>query len=262
MISFAKMQGLGNDYVYIMLENDKNINLPEFAKKISNRNFGIGSDGLITIFKNKNGIYKMRIFNSDGSEANMCGNGIRCVAKYLYDYRYINIKNFEIDTNSGIKKVEVFTNKYNMVEEVKVNMGIAKIMGKKDIVLEYEELVMYLVNIGNNHGVIVVKDSPDFYAKKFGKIISEKYDINIEFVKVLNNNEIEMSVYERGSGITLACGTGACASYFVCLKNGYLKKENGIVNLKGGKLKIDIAKDIIYMQGEAVKVFDGVYYNL
>ena len=261
MISFAKMHGLGNDYVYIMLENDNSIILSELAKKISNRNFGIGSDGLIVILKQNNGIYKMRIWNSDGSEANMCGNGIRCVAKYLYDYRYINTKKFEIETNSGIKKVEVFTNKYNMVDEVKVNMGNAYILEIKEINFDYEEFLMYLVNIGNNHGVIIVKDSPEFYAKKFGKTISEKYDINVEFVTVLNENEIEMSVYERGSGITLACGTGACASYFVCLKNGYVKKESGVVKLKGGKLKIDIVNDIIYMQGEAVKVFDGVYYN-
>lgn len=260
MISFSKMHGLGNDYVYMMLDNEKNINLSEFAKRISNRNFGIGSDGLIVIIKQYSGIYKMRIFNSDGSEANMCGNGIRCVAKYLYDYRYINVKKFKIGTNSGIKTVEVFTNKYNLVDEVKVDMGSASITGKKEINLEYENFDMYLVNIGNNHGIIIVKDSPEFYAEKFGKNISVKYDINVEFVKVINKKEIEMSVYERGSGLTFACGTGACASYFLCFKNQLVCNE-GIVKLKGGNLKITIVDEKIYMQGSAIKVFDGIYYE-
>ena len=259
MLKFTKMQGLGNDYVYIFCSNEEEFDFPTLSKKVSNRNFGIGSDGLIVISYGDNKNYKMRIFNADGSEAKMCGNGIRCVAKYLYDEGYVKEKNFIIETNSGKKKVEVFVDENDEVSQVEISMGKATIIKSKNVIFQYETFPVTFVDIGNLHGVIFVKGDTEFYAKKYGKQISDKYDINVEFVQILNSKAIKLSVYERGSGITMACGTGASASYFTAFKNN-LVERNGKVYLAGGILEINILEGDILMKGEAKKVFDGIFY--
>lgn len=265
MFNFTKMHGLGNDYVYIFVENEKDIDFTKLARKVSNRNFGIGSDGLIVISKNKNSNFKMRIFNSDGSEGAMCGNGIRCVAKYLYDNKYVTTNKFDIDTKSGIKHVSIKVNKDNLVERVQVNMGKVKFKDVKKIEVLDKTFEVNLVDVGNIHGVIFTRQNVFSYAEKYGELISKhkcfNHDINVEFVKVVNDETIKMAVYERGSGITLACGTGACASYFAAHKKEMVK-NSGTVILNYGNLDILVdSTDIVFMSGEAVKVFDGTFYD-
>lgn len=265
MFKFTKMHGLGNDYVYIFVEDETKMNFSKLAKKVSNRNFGIGSDGLIVISKNENSNFKMRIFNSDGSEGAMCGNGIRCVAKYLYDNKYVRTKKFDIDTKSGTKSVFVKVNKDNLVEKVQVNMGKVEIIDKQQITVLDKTFEVNLIDVGNIHGVIFIRQNVTQYAKKYGELISKhryfNQDINVEFVRIVNDETIKMAVYEKGSGITLACGTGSCASYFTAYKNGFVNNK-GTVLLSHGNLDIFVnSEDIVFMSGDAVKVFDGTFYD-
>ena len=277
MLEFIKMHGLGNDYVYMDAINQTIKNRNELAKKVSDRHFGIGSDGLILICKSDVADFRMQMFNSDGTEADMCGNGIRCVGKFVYDNGFTNKKNLNIETLAGIKKLELIT-KNDKVEEVKVDMGEPILEPEKIPVLSEENPVKNLnlnlldrnfkftcISMGNPHAVTFIDEEVDkFDVEKYGKL-AETNDTfpkrtNVEFINIINKNKIKMRVWERGAGETLACGTGACASTVAAVINGYTAR-NIIVELLGGNLEIEWNKNDnhIYMTGPANTVFKGFY---
>ena len=234
---FQKWHGLGNDFILI----EGSLKNPNFlAKKLCDRHFGIGADGLVLILPSTKADYRMRIFNPDSSEAEMCGNAIRCVAKY------INKKSIRVETLAGIIEPELLSN-----GQVKVNMG------KPNHIGDFNQITA--ISIGNPHAVLFVKNF-DFDWQKKGREIENNIKLfpkktNVEFVRVIDKNNLEVKVWERGAGATLACGTGACAAAFASFLK---KKTNNKVNvyLPGGKLKIEI-KDNIYMTGPAIKGFEG-----
>lgn len=274
MIKFTKMQGLGNDYVYMDAINQHIENESSLAKFVSNRHFGIGSDGLILICKSDVADFKMKMFNSDGSEAEMCGNGIRCVGKFIYDKKFTDKTTLSIETLAGIKILELNT-KDGKVQTVKVDMGEPILEAKKIPVVSNETPVRNLmlkaedkefrftcVSMGNPHAITVVEKVDEFDVEKYGKVLEIDKAFpkksNIEFIEIIDENNIKMRVWERGTGETLACGTGACASAVACNLNG-LTKRNVNVELLGGKLEIEWNKENnhIYMTGPAVTVFEG-----
>lgn len=265
MLKFTKMHGLGNDYVYIdCTKAHEKYDFNELAKYVSNRHFGIGSDGLIAIFNSNVADFKMRIFNYDGTEAEMCGNGIRCVGKYIYDKGLSKKEELSIETLSGIKKVKLSING-GKIDSVKVNMG-SPIIDFEDNVVSLEVLDKVfdasLISMGNPHAVILVDNVDNFDVEKYGKLIETHNKFpnrtNVEFVEIINNNLIKMRVWERGAGETLACGTGACASVVACSKRGMISRKCN-VRLLGGNLKIfwDEIDNNVYMEGTATCVFDG-----
>lgn len=277
-MKFTKMQGCGNDYIYInCFENDVNITNPsELAIKLSDRRFGIGSDGLILIQKSHVASCRMDIYNSDGSRAEMCGNGIRCVAKYAYENGIERKAEFLIETLSGIKSVSLFVEN-DKVNKVKVDMGspileasqIPVSSNKKtfvDELLVINECNYYLtcVSMGNPHAVVFVDDLSKIDVKGIGEKI-ENHEIfpkrtNVEFVQVIDSSTIEMRVWERGSGETLACGTGACAAVVAGVLNNRTSNEV-TVRLLGGELEINYDKvaNKVWMTGPAIRVFEGNY---
>ena len=278
MLNFTKMTGLGNDYIYIdCIDKEKIKNIPEIARKLSDRHFGIGSDGLILIDKpdDKNSDFKMRIFNSDGSEAEMCGNGIRCVAKFIHDNNLSKNNKMSIETLAGIKKVKLLENDNGECNEVIVDMGEPLFQDKnipyniyepynKDlyIVVAGKTMRFTVVSMGNPHAVTFVENLDDLQIEKYGPIIENNpifpNKTNVEFVEILDKNNIRIRVWERGVGETFACGTGACASVVAAGINGYTD-ENVTTILPGGSLKIEWGKDNhIYMQGPATTVYTGV----
>ena len=267
-VLFTKMHGIGNDYIFIdriknkypLLLDDK---LPKVARYFSKEHFGIGGDGIILIDSSNKADFKMRIFNKDGTEAEMCGNGIRCFAKYIYDNK-MTIKNkISVETLAGIKEVEFIKNRNGLVEEYRVNMGIPKIEGTLRLNIMNQIFIANKVSMGNPHSVIFVRDLNRINVEKIGSLIENNRNFpnktNVEFVQVLDRNLIKLRVWERGSKETYACGTGACASVIA----GYNKKlinRKVKVLLKGGELYInyDEKTNNIYMQGIATKVFDGI----
>ena len=277
MLNFTKMTGLGNDYIYIDCTDGTKIkNIKELTQKLSDRHFGVGSDGLILIYNsdNDNADYKMRIFNSDGTEAEMCGNGIRCVAKLIHDKNLSKKDKISIETLSGIKKVKLLEDENGKCNEVIVDMGEPIFQDKNipysvyepfnkdlDIDVNEEKMRFTVVSMGNPHAITFVENIDDLNIEKYGPII-EKNPIfpnktNVEFVEIIDKNNIKVRVWERGVGETFACGTGACAAVVASGLNGYTG-ENVTVSLPGGKLQIEWGKDNhIYMQGTATKVFDG-----
>lgn len=278
MLNFTKMTGLGNDYIYIdCIDKEKIKNIPEIARKLSDRHFGIGSDGLILIDKpdDKNSDFKMRIFNSDGSEAEMCGNGIRCVAKFIHDNNLSKNNKMSIETLAGIKKVKLLENDNGECNEVIVDMGEPLFQDKNipyniyepynkdlDIVVAGKTMRFTVVSMGNPHAVTFVENLDDLQIEKYGPIIENNpifpNKTNVEFVEILDKNNIRIRVWERGVGETFACGTGACASVVAAGINGYTD-ENVTTILPGGSLKIEWGKDNhIYMQGPATTVYTGV----
>lgn len=267
MINFTKMHGLGNDYVFVDCTNNKNFisNPSVFSKNISNRNFGIGSDGLILIEDSKIADFKMRIFNSDGSEAEMCGNGIRCVGKYVFDNKLTNKTSVNIETLAGIKNLELKI-KNNKVYSVTVCLGEFKIFDEFELIVLDKTFVINPVSVGNPHAIIFVNTLSDIDINKYAPII-ENHKVfsnktNVEFVQIINSNYIKVKVWERGSGITLACGTGACASTIAAF-NKKLIYKNSTVELPGGVLQtfIDEKSNQIYLSGPATTVFSGIYFN-
>ena len=277
MLNFTKMTGLGNDYIYVdCTDGTKLKNIPEMAKKLSDRHFGIGADGLILIDKpdNKQSDFKMRIFNSDGSEAEMCGNGIRCVAKYIHDHNLSTNDKIAIDTLAGIKKVKILENDEGVCNEAIVDMGEPIFRDKNipynvyepfnkdlDINVEGEKMRFTVVSMGNPHAVTFVEDLDDLQIEMCGPVIESNpifpNRTNVEFVQIIDKNNIRVRVWERGVGETFACGTGACAAVVASGLNGYTD-EIVNVSLPGGKLKIEWGKDNhIYMQGPATTVFEG-----
>lgn len=276
-MKFTKMHGLGNDYIY--LNNlDNLITKPnELAKRLSDRHFGVGSDGLILICPSKVADFKMRMFNSDGTEAEMCGNGIRCVGKYVYDKGLTQKKRISIETKAGIKYLRLFIQK-NKVLKVEVDMQ-EPIFGDTFIpVINYDEkkqnkdfefvnvkindFVLTCVSMGNPHAITFVHDLDHFDIETYGKMIEVDAHFpnrtNVEFVEVIDKNTIKMRVWERGSGETLACGTGACASAVASFLNGLTERKVKVL-LLGGTLDIEWKDDgHIYMTGNATTVFEGV----
>ena len=276
MKKFTKMQGLGNDYVYMDCTGEgQEINDPSsLAKFVSNRHFGIGSDGLILICNSKMADFKMRMFNYDGSEAEMCGNGIRCVGKFVYDKGLTNKTKITIETLAGMKKL-ILNVKEKQVESVKVDMGepilspenipvIAETTPVKNLTIQAldREFECTCVSVGNPHAITIVEDLDAFEIEKYGPVIEvDKHfpnKINVEFIQIKDENTVKMRVWERGSGETMACGTGASAVAVACILNNYVNR-NIEVQLLGGNLQIEWnAKDNhIYMTGPAVTVFEG-----
>ena len=275
MIKFTKMEGIGNDYVYINTFEQKVLNPSELSKKISDRHFGVGSDGLILIGSSDIADFKMSIYNSDGSQAEMCGNGIRCVAKYVYDKGLTDKTEITIETLAGVKKVDVIIES-DKVSLVKVDMGEPILKADKIPVINYtvekslngetfvktkvNEYDFTTVSMGNPHAVSFV-ESLDFDISKIGPTIENNSNfpnkVNVEFIQVINRNEIKMRVWERGAGETLACGTGASSSVVASYLNGYTERKV-LVNLLGGNLEIEWNKDDnhIYMTGPAREVFE------
>lgn len=278
MIKFTKMHGLGNDYVYIDAINQKIENESSLAQFVSNRHFGIGSDGLILICKSDIADFKMRMFNSDGSEAEMCGNGIRCVGKFIYDKGLTDKTIVKIETLAGIKTL-VLNTKDGKVETARVDMGEPILEAEKIPVISKEQPVKNLeleaenkkfkftcVSMGNPHAITIVENTKEFDVEKYGKILEVDKAFpkkaNIEFAQIIDKENIKMRVWERGAGETLACGTGACATAVACNLNGLTGRKVNI-ELLGGTLKIEWNEkdNHVYMTGPAVTVFDGELYE-
>ena len=278
MIKFTKMHGLGNDYVYIDAINQKIENESSLAKFVSNRHFGIGSDGLILICKSEIADFKMRMFNSDGSEAEMCGNGIRCVGKFVYDKGLTNKTTVKIETLAGIKTL-ILNTKDGKVGTARVDMGEPILEAEKIPVISTEKPVKNLeleaenkkfkftcVSMGNPHAITIVENTKEFDVEKYGKVleIAKAFPkkANIEFAQIVDRQNINMRVWERGAGETLACGTGACATAVACNLNGLTDRKVNI-ELLGGTLNIEWNEtdNHVYMTGPAVTVFDGELYE-
>lgn len=273
-MKFTKMHGIGNDYVYVNCFREKVEDPGGVAKFVSDRHFGIGSDGLILIKPSETADFEMEMYNADGSQGSMCGNGIRCVAKYVYDYGLTDKTKFSISTKGGIKYPEL-TVENGKVSMVKVNMGAPDLTPENiPVVSEKDQVVnepievdgvtyhMTAVSMGNPHTVVFVDDVKGFDIEKIGP----KFEnhpcfpdrVNTEFCHVIDDETVEMRVWERGSGETLACGTGACATAVACVLNGHTQNKV-TVKLLGGDLEIfwDREANLVYMNGPAATVFDG-----
>ena len=275
-INFTKMHGIGNDYVYVDGFKETIENPNAFSEFVSDRHFGIGSDGLVMILPSDCADFRMRMFNADGSEGKMCGNATRCVGKYVYEAGYTQKTQISLETLSGIKYLTLTVDN-GSVNYVEVDMGKAILVPKdipvlseldrfinKPLSIEGIDYAMTCVSMGNPHAVTFCDDvdaialetiGPKF---EFNPLFPER--INTEFVQIIDANTIKMRVWERGSGETFACGTGACASAVAAVLNGYCKQGDEItVKLRGGDLKITYKEDeTVLMKGTATKVFDGV----
>lgn len=273
-MKFTKMQGLGNDYVYVNCVNKKMENASEMSVLVSDRHLGIGSDGLILINSSDIADFEMEMYNADGSRSEMCGNGIRCVGKYVYDYGLTDKTQISIETLAGIKYLELMAED-GKVRQVRVNMGSPVLKPEGiPIALKGENVIdvpimageseyrMTGVGMGNPHTVVFMEDLERLNIEKTGPLF-ENHEyfpnrVNTEFVKVIDRKHVQMRVWERGSGETRACGTGACAVAVACILNG-LTEDEITVTLPGGDLQIqwDRKEDIVYMTGPAEVVFEG-----
>jgi len=274
-VQFSKMHGLGNDYVYINCLHQKIKHPNELSVFVSDRHFGIGSDGLVLICPSDKADFEMRMFNADGSEGNMCGNAIRCVGKYVYDNRLTDQTDLEIDTKSGVKQLHLTIENHRAVA-AEVNMGEAVLRSRSiPVETDYDEFIsqpmlvhgeVYLVtcvSMGNPHAVIFCDDVDSIPLEIIGPLFEnhEKFPerINTEFVQLIDRSTLKMRVWERGSGETFACGTGACASVVAAVINDHCDPGSEVtVRLKGGELKITYQEDhTVLMKGPATHVFDG-----
>ncbi len=275
-LRFTKMHGIGNDYIYFNAIDQKIGDPCELAKKLSDRRFGIGGDGIILVCPSDIADAKMRIFNEDGSEAKMCGNGIRCVAKFVYDYGIVpaDRTTVAIDTLSGVKTIELTVENGKAVS-AKVDMGAA-ILKPVDIPMDFDgetcidqplrvdgkEYRVTAVSMGNPHCVTFVEDVDGLDLEKIGPAFENHPAfpdrVNTEFVRVIDEHTLQMRVWERGSGETWACGTGACATVVAACLNGYCQKGEDItVHLRGGDLIIRYTDETVVMTGPATTVFEG-----
>lgn len=273
-MKFTKMHGIGNDYIYVNCIEQCIENPSQVAKIVSNRHFGIGSDGLVLILPSEKAEFRMRMFNADGSEAEMCGNAIRCVGKYVYDNALTDKTTISIETLAGIKILKM-TVEEGKVSLIRVDMGEPILVPEKIPVLSKKEnfisepvdvddkiYTVTCVSMGNPHAVIYVDNVDDFRLMEIGpkmeihKLFPRK--INAEFVQILDRNTLKMRVWERGAGETLACGTGACAVLVASVLNN-LSERKSTVKLLGGDLLIEwnAEDNHVYMTGPATKVFDG-----
>lgn len=277
-MKFTKMHGCGNDYVYVNCLQETVENPAMLAKSISDRHIGVGSDGLILIKSSLTADFTMEMYNADGSQGEMCGNGIRCVGKYVYDYKLTDQKELSIETKAGIKKLTLFAED-GKVSKVTVDMGtpvltpeeipvkLGEIQGENKILayplaIGKDSYEVTCVSMGNPHAVVFVEDTASIPIESIGPLFEHHpafpNRINTEFVEIVDQHTIRMRVWERGSGETMACGTGACASAVACVLNGFTQEEV-LVHLLGGDLLVryDKAKQRVFMTGEAVRVFDG-----
>lgn len=296
-MKFTKMHGAGNDYIYFDCldeETRKAITNPEtLSTRLSDRHLSIGGDGVVLICPSETADVKMRMFNADGSEGKMCGNAIRCVAKYVYDRGIVSNKTIGVETLSGIKTIQVFTeddmNQSNQrdqsgrqdsrgkvrlatvdmgkatgltPEETTIPEGQGRMLKRYPLKVESETWEITTVSMGNPHCVVFVPDVTALDLKKIGPGF-EKHPgfpekINTEFVRVIDGEKLEMRVWERGSGETLACGTGACAAVAAAILNGYCSKDTDVtVRLLGGELTVRVTDETVTMTGNAVEAFTG-----
>lgn len=273
-MKFTKMHGCGNDYIYVNCLEETVENPSEVAIKLSDRHFGIGSDGLILIKPSDKADFRMEMYNADGSESQMCGNGVRCIAKYVYDYGLTDKTKVELETKAGIKYLDLKIEN-GKVAMVTVDMGSPILEGEKvPVAIDKEQVVaepitvggvdyeFTAVSMGNPHAIMFVDSTEDFDIEGIGPQFENNpmfpERVNAEFIEVLDRKRINMRVWERGSGETLACGTGACASVVACVLNG--KTDNEVfVHLLGGDLliKYDQKQNKVFMTGPATTVFDG-----
>ena len=271
-MKFTKMHGCGNDYIYVDCTQQPLPDPNGVALKLSDRHFGIGSDGLILICPSDQADFRMAMYNSDGSEGAMCGNGIRCVAKFCYDKGLTDKTTISVETKGGLKYLDL-TVEDGVVTWVKVDMGAPSVqadaipvVGLGDPVIGQpvnvggKKWVMTCVSMGNPHAVVWCDDVDGLEIEKIGPLF-ENHEMfpdraNTEFVKVLDRNNVQMRVWERGAGETLACGTGACATAYAAWRNG-LCDRNVTVHLLGGDLNIEITDGSIFMTGPATTVFEG-----
>ena len=270
MIKFSKISGLGNDFICI-LDIEKRIEDPAtLAKEVCHRRFGVGSDGLILVRKNSDGLLKMDYLNSDGSFAAMCGNGLRCFSKFVYDQKLVGSNQFTVATDDGNKKVKVFGQRDQKICPVRVEMGVplyAKSYPPWEDVWDYpilsDRFRLYLAQVGVPHGVIFAKNGKDL-VEECGATI-EKLNlfpkgINVNFIEVVGKDKIKVFTWERGAGHTLACGTGCCASGFVAHKQGKVGQKIKVIS-EGGDLDITIENQTIHMQATAQTIATGVFWD-
>ena len=276
-MKFTKMQGCGNDYVYVngALEHIDEDKKPRAVRFLSDRHFGIGGDGVIFINPHEDADFEMEMYNADGTRSEMCGNGIRCVAKYVYDKGLTDCKNISIISAGQVKYLELTTGEDDKVISVKVNMGSpilepacipVKVSGDTavgvPIQVQGKDYVMTCVSMGNPHAVLFVEDVDILPLAQIGPDF-ENHEMfprrtNTEFVQVIDREHVKMRVWERGTGETLACGTGCCATAVACVLNG-LTGENVEVEVLGGKIQVswDRESNLVYMTGPACTVFEG-----
>lgn len=270
-IPFQKLQGLGNDFIIFVEEDVSSFDYSQLARKVCNRNFGIGADGMM-VLKNSTPI-EMIFFNQDGSEAPMCGNGLRCFSRFAYQQGFVDSGSFKVNTKGGLMEVSIDENDMSMVE---VNLGKAKfntsdipsIYPKNTFIDQTIEIDGLNIGIsalfmGTSHSVVFVDDIGRIDIERLGSMIENSYlfpkKINANFCKVISKDEIEVSTWERGVGKTLACGTGACASVVISNKLGYTS-DRVRVKLAGGELIIRIQDEEVHMKGKASLIADGYYY--
>ncbi|MBR1865256.1 MAG: diaminopimelate epimerase [Lachnospiraceae bacterium] len=273
-MKFTKMEGLGNDYVYVNCLEETVVDPARLAVKVSDRHFGIGSDGLILIKPSEIADFCMDMYNADGSRAEMCGNGIRCVAKYVYDYGLTTKTSISVETLAGVKYLDLKIED-GKVKLVTVNMGAPElrpakipvrsekeILVKEPIEVAGERYEITCVSMGNPHCIVFVEDTEHFPIETIGPQFEHHAifpnRVNTEFIQVLDAKTVNMRVWERGTGETLACGTGACASAVACILNGLTENEITL-HLLGGDLLVrwDREENLVYMTGPARVVFDG-----
>lgn len=275
-MKFTKMQGCGNDYVYINGFTEKIGDKPAFVRAVSDRHFGVGGDGAIFINPSEEADFEMEMYNADGTRAEMCGNGIRCVAKYVYDKGLTDREQISIASFGNVKYVELYVDD-GLVRSVKVNMGAPELDAKKvpvksamersvdePITVNGKEYRMTCVSMGNPHAVVFMENIAKLDIASIGPLF-ENHEVfpnrtNTEFVEVVDRTHVNMRVWERGTGETLACGTGCCATVAACVLNG-LTEDEVTVRVLGGEIDIrwDRDKNLIYMTGPAETVFEGEF---
>lgn len=275
-MKFTKMQGCGNDYVYINGFTEKIEDKPAFVRAVSDRHFGVGGDGAIFINPSEEADFEMEMYNADGTRAEMCGNGIRCVAKYVYDKGMTDKEQVSIVSFGNVKYVDLYVED-DLVSSVKVNMGAPILDAEKvpvkstksqsvdePITVNGKEYRMTCVSMGNPHAVIFIEDIAKFDIASIGPLF-ENHEVfpnrtNTEFVEVVDRTHVNMRVWERGTGETLACGTGCCATVVACVLNG-LTEDKVTVRVLGGEIEIqwDREADLVYMTGPAATVFEGEF---
>ncbi len=257
---FTKMHGLGNDYLYVYGEVPADV--AELSVRLSDRHFGAGSDGMIYIGESDVADFSMRIFNADGSEAKMCGNGIRCVGKYVYDKGLTRKTSLAIQTLSGIRHVELFVED-GVVVAATVDMGMVSVGDAMELLVDGASVSCMPVDVGNPHAVLLVSDAESAPVDVLGPQLEHHAafpgGVNVEFVQVIGERELRMRVWERGSGITMACGTGACASAAAMVSQGLCPVEEPLtLHLDGGDLSIVVqGSGMVTMTGPAVTVYEG-----
>ncbi len=276
MLTFSKMHGIGNDYIYINCFKETVTDPEKLSVFLSDVRFGVGSDGLVLILPSEVADFRMRIFNADGSEAMMCGNATRCIGKYAYDMGMTDKTEISLETNSGIKYLTLYPDANNKIESVKVDMGKAILVPREipvnsdlerfiaqPVTVDGKEYAMTCVSMGNPHAVVFLPEVDSLDLEKIGpsfehhKLFPDR--VNTEFVRVIDDHTLQMRVWERGSGETFACGTGTCATVVAAVLNGFCKKEEEIlVHLRGGDLRIIYHEDdTVTMIGPATYVFEG-----